>query len=75
MGSYRVSSSSSYDFLPEILLGDVVLVVVVFVVVVVAVVVFLVVLIVVSIVTAVADEVPSYPSGGTDVKIIDVAEN
>ena len=72
MGSYRVSSSSSYDFLPEILLGDVVLVVVVFEVVVVAVVVFLVVLIVVLIV---ADEVPSYPSGGTDVKIIDVAEN
>ena len=63
MGSYRVSSSS-YDFLPEILLGDVVLVVVVFVVVVVAVVVLIV-----------ADEVPSYPSGGTDVKIIDVAEN
>ena len=52
-------------FLPEILLGDVVLVVVVFVV----------VLIVVSIDTAVADEVPSYPSGGTDVKIIEVAEN
>ena len=51
-------------FLPEILLGDVVLVVVVFVV----------VLIVVSIDTAVADEVPS-PGVGTDAKIIEVAEN
>ena len=57
-------------FLPEILLGDVVLVVVVFVVVVV--VVAVVVLIVVLIV---ADEVPLYPSGGNDVKIIEVAEN